>query len=223
MMRKAMRSWIGVATMPLLLAGLAQAQAQDRPPAPAGRPQPGPPGPMAPASKDPSAAPAGTYHADLEHASVVARVLHRGVSYSVLRFGVREGTLAWNPAKPSAITLAVTVDAKPFYAPIVYKILPEGPQSLNVEKYPDARFVSTAVRVTGGNRATIEGRLTLMGVTKPAVINAELVGVGRSMEGASTIGFTGTMIVDTSQFTQQPMARMVGTVTVVLDVEFLKQ
>lgn len=215
-MRRAMRSWIGVAAVPLCLAGFAQAQ--DRPPA--GRPQPGP---MAPASKDPSAAPAGTYHVDLEHASAVARVLHRGISYSVLRFGVRDGTLVWNPARPSAITLAVTVDAKPFYAPIVYKILPEGPQSLDVAKYPDAKFVSTAVRVKAGNRAIIDGRLTLMGVTRPVVINAELVGVGRSMEGASTIGFTGTMLVDTSQFTQQPMARMVGTVTVVLDAEFLKQ
>ena len=124
-MRRAMRSWIGVAAMPVCLAGFAQAQ--DRPPA--GRPQPGL---MAPASKDPSAAPAGTYHVDLEHASAVARVLHRGISYSVLRFGVRDGTLA-------------------------------------------------------------------------------------------VIGFTGKMVIDTSQFTQQPMARMVGTVTVVLDAEFMKQ
>ena len=124
-MRRAMRSWIGVAAVPLCLAGFAQAQ--DRPPA--GRPQPGP---MAPASKDPSAAPAGTYHVDLEHASAVARVLHRGISYSVLRLGVRDGTLA-------------------------------------------------------------------------------------------AIGFTGKMVIDTSEFTQQPMARMVGTVTVVLDAEFLKQ
>lgn len=220
-MRKAMKSRIGVAAIPLFLGGFAQAQ--DRPPAPDGRARPGPPGPMAPASKDPAAAPAGTYHVDLEHASAVARVLHRGISYSVLRFGVREGTLLWNPAKPSAISLAVTVDAKPFYAPIVYKILPEGPQSLDVAKYPDAKFVSTAVRVKPGNCATVEGRLTLMGVTRPVLINAEFVGAGRSMEGASTIGFTGTMVVDTSQFTQQPMARMVGTVTVVLDAEFLKQ
>ena len=124
-MRRAMRSWIGVAAVPLCLAGFAQAQ--DRPPA--GRPQPGP---MAPASKDPSAAPAGTYHVDLEHASAVARVLHRGISYSVLRLGVRDGTLA-------------------------------------------------------------------------------------------AIGFTGKMVIDTSQFTQQPMARMVGTVAVVLDAEFVKQ
>ncbi len=220
-MRRAMKSWLGVAAMPLLLGGFAQAQ--DRSPPPAGRAQPGPPGPMSPASKDPASAPAGTYRVDLEHASAVARVLHRGISYSVLRFGVREGTLLWNPAKPSAITLAVTVDAKPFYAPIVYRILPEGPQSLDVAKYPDAKFVSTAVRVKAGNRATIDGRLTLMGVTRPVVINAEFVGAGRSMEGASTIGFTGTMLVDTSQFTQGQMARMVGTVTVVLDAEFLKQ
>lgn len=218
-MRKAMRSWIGVAAVPFLLAGLVQAQ--DRPPPP---PKGAPlSGPMAPASKDPAAAPAGTYHVDLEHSSVVARVLHRGLSYNVLRFGVREGSLRWNPADPASIALDVTVDAKPFYAPIVYKILPEGPQSLNVAKYPEARFVSTAVRVKNGGRAVVEGRLTLMGVTKPVAIEAELVGVGQSMEGAPTVGFTGTMMVDTAQFTQLPMARMVGKVMVILDAEFLKQ
>jgi len=116
----------------------------------------------------------------------------------------------------------VTVDAKPYYAPIVYRIPPEGPQSLNVARYPDSRFVSTAVHPRPGGRATIDGRLTLMGVTRPARIDAELVGVGRSMEGAPTIGFTGTMTIDTAEFTQLPMAKMVGKLTLILDAEFVK-
>jgi polyisoprenoid-binding protein YceI len=211
-MRSAIKFLAGAAAMTLGFAGLVHAQQQPAAPA----------GPMAPPSKDPAAAPAGTYHADLEHTSVIARVLHRGLSYSVIRFGVREGSLRWNAAKPSDIALDVTVDAKPYYAPIVYKILPEGPQSLNVAKYPDARFVSTSVRPTGNGHAVIDGKLTLMGVTKPARIDAQLVGIGRSMEGASTIGFTGTMAVDTADFTQAPMSKMVGKLTLILDAEFAK-
>jgi len=61
-----------------------------------------------------------------------------------------------------------------------------------------------------------------MGVTKPATINAELVGIGQSMQGAPTVGFTGTMVVNTADFTTKPMARMVGKVTVILDAEFIK-
>jgi len=208
--------WVGAALAPLLIAGIVHAQS-----APPSGAAPAP-GAMAPASKDPAAAPTGAYKIDLEHSSVVARVPHRGMSFNVLRFGVREGVLQWNAAKPSAITLDVTVDAKPYYAPIEYKILPEGPQSLDVAQFPQMRFVSTAVRVKGGARAMIEGRLTLMGVTKPAVIDAELVGVGRSMEGAPTIGFTGTMTVDTAQYTDKMMAKMVGKATIILDAEFIK-
>lgn len=217
-MRKGIKRWIGVASPPLLLAGLVHAQTV---PLPSGGPMP-PAGAMAVASKDPAAASEGAYHVDLEHSSVVARVSHRGVSFSVLRFGVREGALRWNPANPSAIALDVTVDTKPYYAPIAYKLPPEGPQFLNVAKFPEAKFVSTAIRAEGEGRAAIDGQLTLMGVTKPAVIHAELVGAGRSMEGAPTIGFTGTMIVNWADFTEQPMARMAGKVTMILDAEFLK-
>ena len=205
---------IGFGAAVLFAAGMIQAQA------PTGLVPP--PGAMAPASKDPAAAPQGDYHIDLEHAAVVARVSHRGLSYNVLRFAVRNGTLRWNPAKPADIAMDVTVDAKPYYAPIVYKIPPEGPMSLNVAEFPDAKFISTAVRVTGQGKAQVDGRLTLMGVTRPVTIDAELVGVGHSMEGAPTVGFTGAMHIDTADFTDKPMARMVGKLTVILDAEFIK-
>jgi polyisoprenoid-binding protein YceI len=216
-MHKKAKYILGFAISSLLVGGLVRAQAS--------LPQSGsmpPPGAMAPASKNPSAAPVGAYQLDLEHASVVARVPHRGMSFNVLRFGVKEGALRWNPAKPSDIAVEVTVDAKPYYAPIVYTIPPEGPQSLNSAKFPEAKFVSTAVRVKGGGKAVIEGKLTLMGVTKAAVINAELVGVGRSMKGVPTIGFTGTMVVNWADFTDLPIAKMIGNATVILDAEFTK-
>ena len=216
-MHKNFKRGIGIALASLLTAGIVYAETMP----PSGTPMP-PPGAMVPATKNPTDAPEGTYKLDLEHASVVARVPHRGMSYNVLRFGVREGALRWNPANPSGIGLDVTVDAKPYYAPIVYTILPEGPQSLDVAQFPEMRFVSTAVRVKEGAKATIEGNLTLMGVTKPVAIEAELVGIGRSMEGAQTIGFTGTMIVNAADFTDKMMARMVGTVTIILDAEFIK-
>lgn len=207
-MRNGMKYWLAAASLPFFLVGLAQAQ--DLPP---------PPGPMVPASRYPAAVLAGTYDIDPENSAAS----NRRVSYRVLRFAVREGTLRWNPAELSTIAFDMTADTEPYYAPIVYKISPEGSQSLNVAKFADAKFESTAVRVKGEGWAVIEGRLILMGVTKPAVIIAELVGVGRSLGRAATIGVTGAMMVDSADFTQRPMAQMVGKVTVILDVELLKQ
>jgi polyisoprenoid-binding protein YceI len=217
-MRGGAGRWIAIAALPLVLASLASAQA---PSLPAGGAMP-PAALMAPASKDPLQAPAGAYRIDLDHSAVIARVGHRGMSFNVLRFGVRNGALQWDPSHPSGIAIDATIDAKPYYAPIVYTIPPEGPQSLDVAQFPDARFVSTSVEPVGPTRAKINGRLTLMGVTKPATIDAEMVGVGRSMQGAPTVGFTGTMQVDSAEFTSKPMARMVGKLTVILDAEFVK-
>jgi polyisoprenoid-binding protein YceI len=208
--RKGIRLWLAAAALPLGFScpGLAQTMP--------------PPGAMAMASKDAAVAPEGIYHIDPDHQSVIARVSHRGMSFSVVRFGVREGVLHWNPANPSAITLDVTVDARPFFAPIVYKMAPDGAPFLNVAKFPEARFVSTAVHAKDANHAVIDGQLTLMGVTKPAVIEAEMVGAGKSMAGVANIGFTGTMAVNWSEFSDQPMARMAGKVSLMLDAEFLK-
>jgi polyisoprenoid-binding protein YceI len=213
-MRKSSKLWTAGTAAFLLVAGTVHAQTM-----PASAP---PPGAMAPATQNPADAPAGAYSLDLEHSSVVARVPHRGMSFNVLRFGVKTGMMQWDPANPSSIALDVTVDAKPYYALIVYRILPEGPDSLDVAQFPEMRFVSTSIRMKDGNKADIEGQLTLMGVTKPAVIEAELVGVGRSMKGAPTVGFTGKMTVKAADFTDKQMARMVGTATIILDAEFIK-
>lgn len=187
---------------------------------------PGPP-PMGPApavSKNPAAAPAGVYDIDLEHCAVIARVLHAGKSYSSLRFGVTKGVLTWNPADPAAIALDVAVDTKPHTDPIVYRLKPEAPQFLNAAQFPQATFTSTAVRITGTERADVEGRMTLMGVTKPEVIHAELVGVGSTFQGAPSVGFTGTMVIKWSDFAKPLMPGAIGEdINLVLDGEFIKR
>ncbi len=117
---------------------------------------PAPPPAAMRASRDPATAPPGVYNIDLEHSAVVARVSHMGFSYNVVRFGVASGRLDWDPARPESIALDVTVDAKPYHAPIVYRISPE--TILKTAEFPQARFVSTVVRPTGPNQADVEGQ-----------------------------------------------------------------
>ena len=94
----------------------------------------------------------------------------------MIRFGVKEGSLVWDPANVANIKLEVTVNTKSFTDPIVYRIPLESDTFLDTAKFPEAKFVSTAVRATGGNRYEIDGQLTLLGLTKPAQIQATLVG-----------------------------------------------
>ena len=173
------------------------------------------------ASKDPAAAPAGTYTLDVEHNAVIARVSHQGFSFNVLRFAVKQGSLVWDATDPAKIKLAVTVNAKPITDPIEYRIKIESETFLDSTRFPEAKFVSTAVRATGGNHYEIDGQLTLLGMTKPAKIQASLVGTGRSMEGAITLGFTGSMNINWPEYKGAGMATSIGVVTVGLDAEFM--
>ena len=218
-MRHSMSPWIAASATLFFASSLAYAQL---PPGPAAL-GPVPPGFLKPASDNPAAALPGAYTIDLEHCSVIARVKHTGTSFSVLRFGVTKGTLNWDAKNPSAIKLNVTVDTKPHTDPIVYRLKPESAPLLNAAQFPEASFVSTAVRPTGQRSADIDGQLSLLGVSRPAVIHASLVGVGHNITGAATIGFTGTMAITWADFARSPKAGPdFGVVTLVLDAEFIK-
>lgn len=185
----------------------------------AGRPA----APMAGVSKDPAAAPAGNYKLDPNHTSVIARLAHGGgFSYSTFRFGDVKGTLAWDPAKPEANRLNVSVAPKSIMSPVQgFSDELGGERFLNTAKYPDATFVSTAFHRTGPNRATVDGNLTFMGVTKPITIDAELVGAGKNMRGVPTLGVTGRAHFKRSDFGFTAMNGPIGDeIELMLDAEF---
>jgi polyisoprenoid-binding protein YceI len=173
-------------------------------------------------SKDPAAAPAGEYRIDKNHNSIVARIGHAGgYSYSTVRFGVQDSSLAWDPAHPENSKLSVTVDMKPNYAPVVYRVDPGAGPLLNVEKYPTATFVSTAIRRTGPTSGQIMGNLTLMGQTRPVTIDAQLVGAGKNAQGMGIVGFTGTMNIKRADFGFTALAGAISNdIQLVLDAEF---
>jgi polyisoprenoid-binding protein YceI len=179
--------------------------------------------PQAQVSKDPAAAPAGSYSIDPLHSSVIARTIHQGFSYNVIRFAVKEVSLAWDASNLSNVKLVATVNTKPITDPIVYRVPPESEAFLDVAKFPEAKFVSTAVRATGGNRYEIDGQLTLVGVTKPASIKATLVGAGKDAQGAVVIGFIGSMDINWVEFKGPGIASSAGIVEMQLDAEFHKR
>jgi polyisoprenoid-binding protein YceI len=173
-------------------------------------------------SKDPAAAVAGTYTLDTNHASVIARIGHGGgFSYSTIRFGVKEGSLVWNPANVAGSKLKVVVDTTPRYDPIKYGQDPAGPNLLNVAAFPTATFESTSITVSGPNTGKISGNLTLLGVTKPVTIDASLVGAGKTGRGVPAIGFTGLLNIKRSDFGSTFAAGAISdAINIVLDGEF---
>lgn len=176
-----------------------------------------------PASKDPAAAPAGTYRMDPEHMSVIARVGHgSGTSLSTFRFTKATATLTWDPARVENSKIEVVLDPKSISHPVPgFADELDGEMFLNVAKYPDARFVSTSIRRTGPTTGEIVGNLTFMGQTKPMTIQAEMLGAAKNMRGVATIGFTGTARFKRSDFGFNFMVPMIGDeVDLIIDSEF---
>jgi len=196
----------------------------------AGQPGPGagrggPRPPSVPAVRDPKAAPTGAYRLDGNHIAIVARLGHgNGISVSVFRFDTAKGTLAWDPANPSAIKIEVTVDpasvntnVKGFAAEIA------GEGLLNAAKFPEIKFVSTAFRPMGTTHAQVDGDFTFMGQTRPVTIDADLIGVGRAPVGRMSIGFSGTLKFKRTDYGLNALVGDIGEdVTVMLDGEFLQ-
>ena len=97
------------------------------------------------------------------------------------------------------------------------------PDFLDAAKFPTATFESTKVVATG-NTAKITGNLTLLGVTKPVVLDATFTGAGNNpMNKKATIGFHGSTTIKRSDFGMAKYVPMVGDdVKIAISIAFEK-
>jgi polyisoprenoid-binding protein YceI len=154
-----------------------------------------------PGAPDPSRVTAGSYKMDPNHSQIAWTINHFGFSLFHGLFGEPTGTLTLDPTKPSAASLSVTIP--------IDKVLTtsaqlnghlQTPDFFDVKQFPTATFVSTKI-VAKGTHATITGNLTLHGVTKLVVLDANLTGAGANpMSKASTVGFEASASIKRSDF-----------------------
>lgn len=171
--------------------------------------------------KDPTAAKAGAYAVDPSHAGIVARVSHLGYSYSIFRFGKVKGELTWDPARPAASKLQVTVETASIETNVP-KFAEElaGDKFLKSTAFPEATFVSTAFRRTGATHGEVDGRFTLMGKTAPVTFKVDLVGAGAGF-GKPRMGVHATTWLAPKAFGLP--AFFTTPIELVVDTEFERQ
>lgn len=120
-----------------------------------------------------TAPPAGVYHVDKSHASLLLRVSHMGFSTYTARLSRFDATLTFDPNNITASKLVATVDAASLQmadAPKMCVDIVQGPQLLDTKKYPTIVFRSEKIRMTGAKSFEITGTLNLHGVTRPVVL-----------------------------------------------------
>jgi len=155
----------------------------------------------APGKPDPSLVTAGTYKVDPYHTQVIWKVDHMGISPLYGAFGDPSGSLTLDPRNPAAAKLSVTFAMTNLITttPKLTEHL-SGGDFFDIAKFPTATFVSTAV-AADGTKAKITGNLTVKGVTKPVVLDAEFYGAGANpMSKKLNIGFKAETKIKRSDF-----------------------
>lgn len=87
------------------------------------------------------------------------------------RFPAWTGEIVLDPPAIAAARIDIRIDTRPVTANNAdVDSLLKGPNFLSVQKFPEARFVSTSVTSKGGDRYEAQGKLTLRDVTRDAVL-----------------------------------------------------
>ena len=143
------------------------------------------------------------------------------------RFGVSGGQIQWNEADITKSTVNVTIDVASVdtgVAPRDTDLKSAG--MFDVAQFPTATFVSTSVAKTG-NGLTVNGNLTLHGVTKPVVLQvAGSDRTGPGMGGKMHAGFSATTTISRTAFdlgTNIPQQFWATMFTLNIDLDVVKQ
>ena len=173
------------------------------------------------------AAQAADYQIDKQgqHASINFKISHLGYSWVYGRFNDFDGTFSWDADKPEASAINVTVNTESVdtnHAERDKHI--RGEDFLNVSENATATFTSTGVEVTGDNSAKVTGDLTLNGVTKPVVLDANFIGEGEDPWGGYRAGFDATTTLKLADFgIDYNLGPASETVELILTVEGVRQ
>jgi len=170
-------------------------------------------GALAATLDDPAGVQPGTYAIEPTHTRVLFAVDHFGVSTWYGDFTHVSGTLKLDPKTPAASQVEVSVPTDSLSTTnIALDGTLKGPDWFDVAKFPTMTFRSTRVTVTGPGQASIEGELTLHGVTKPIVLEARFKGAAtpNAIIKAYMVGFDLRGRIKRSDF---GIGRYLGTIS----------
>lgn len=172
---------------------------------------------------------ADTYEIDAKgaHASINFAVKHLGYSWLTGRFDTFSGEFTYDPAKPEASTINVTIDTTSVNSNHAERDKHlRSPDFLNVEKFPKATFVSKQIKVDGDDKDEFDiiGDLTLNGVTKSITIEVDKIGEGKDPWGGYRAGFEGETEINMKDFNiKMDLGPASQTVKLELHVEGIKK
>lgn len=156
------------------------------------------------------------------HAFIQFRVKHLGFSWLYGRFNDFNGKFSYEEAFQQSSNVEVTINTTSLDSNHAERDKHlRGAKFLDVEKFPEAKFVSTAYKPKGAMAGTLEGNFTLKGVTKPISIEVEQIGSGEDPWGGFRRGFEGKTSFKAADYGIKHPA--VNEVELILSVEGIRE
>ncbi|ALN89832.1 MULTISPECIES: YceI family protein [Lysobacter] len=143
-----------------------------------------------------------TYKIDPNHTDVVASWSHFGFSNPIAHFGKVDGSITYDPAKPAASKVEVTIplDGLDSHVGDFDEHL-KSADFFDAAKFPTITFKSTKVEAAGDKKLKVTGDLTVHGVTKPAVLDVNINKIGEQpMAKRAAAGFDASTTLKRSDF-----------------------
>lgn len=151
-----------------------------------------------------------TYTSDPNHTFVRFSYSHLGFSTQESRFNTVKATVNYDPAARTA-SVDVVVDAKSVdTGSDLFNGHIQGVDYLDTAEFSTATFKSTSVKFNGDAPASIEGNLTVKGVTKPVTLTVTSFKHGMNMMKKDAIGADATATVKRSDFNMSKAVPLVG-------------
>jgi len=165
-----------------------------------------------------------TYTVDSSHTFPRFSYSHLGLSTQLSKFNKTTGTVVLDKAAKTG-SVDVVIDMKSVETGFtVFNGHIQGEDFLDTAKFPTATFKSTKVVFEGDKPSTIDGNLTIKGVTKPVTLKVtHFVTMDHPMLKKPAVGADASTVIKRSEFNAGKFAPNVGDeVTITLSLEAIK-
>ncbi len=166
-----------------------------------------------------------SYALDAGHTFPRFSYSHFGYSTQLSRFNKTTGKIVFDKAAKTG-SVDITIDTRSVNTGVAtFNEHIQGEDFLDTAKYPTATFKSTQVVFDGDNPASIEGQLTLKGVTRPVTLTVtSFQSMPHPMLKKDAIGANAWTVVKRSEFNAGKYAPHVGDdVRIDISLEAIKQ
>jgi polyisoprenoid-binding protein YceI len=169
----------------------------------------------------------GAYRLDHIHSTVGFAVLHK-VSKFRATFADFDATLTADPSRELTLTGAASVRSVQVKNKDMETHL-QSPDFFDAERYPDAGFRSTSVRLDPGGELAVTGELTIRGHTRSVEARGTLTSVPDDGHGRERVGLDLEAVIDRQDFGVSFSQRLPGgglavanAVTLNVELELVK-